>query len=422
MSADTTTIDSILKIDYLDPIIDTLNNKNFLLHIMEKTSEYTSGKQAYIPLHVSRNEGIGARAEGGTLPTSGQQGYDNAVYNMTYQYGAIKISGPSIAASRENDGAFAQVLDAEVQGMTRDLARDQNRQAFSGKAGTLCTVDIAPDDTVDSVTTTVNQFATLDGRFLQKGRRLQFHNPSGLAARNSTALVISSVARVQGASGATYWRVTCTASVDAQSVAADDLVVRFGNQGFETWGLEDMVNADNPDNIGSVYVGGINRDTSGFEFWQSNEIDHNNAAFGDSLFRDMIDTVDKEGDGELDVFMTTFEIYNAYANSLLVDRRFNTSGTRFERMDGAWDMLDYSGIPVVKDRDCQPNHIWGLDTSRLKMLHMSDWDWMDRDGSVLTRSSNEDAYEATIFKYCEGAITDPKDCIVAKNVGAANAA
>jgi hypothetical protein len=82
--ANLTTLSDILKEYYLGPVAEQLNNEVLLLSRLESKSEDLVGKRAYVPLHVSRSGGIGARAEDAALPSAGNQDYDKAVYDLKY--------------------------------------------------------------------------------------------------------------------------------------------------------------------------------------------------------------------------------------------------------------------------------------------------------------------------------------------------
>ena len=58
-------------------------------------------------------------------------------------------------------------------------------------------------------------------------------------------------------------------------------------------------------------------------------------------------------------------------------------------------------LAVVWDRDCPANSVYFINFEDLVEYVMSDWDWMDLDGSTLSRVANTDAYEAVMFKYHE---------------------
>jgi hypothetical protein len=64
-SASTTTLDAALKEYYLPPAREQLNNENMMLAQIERTSRHVEGRRAVLSLHVQRNSGVGARAEGG---------------------------------------------------------------------------------------------------------------------------------------------------------------------------------------------------------------------------------------------------------------------------------------------------------------------------------------------------------------------
>ena len=69
------------------------------------------------------------------------------------------------------------------------------------------------------------------------------------------------------------------------------------------------------------------------------------------------------------------------------------------KLDGGWTALEYSGRPLVVDKDCTRGRIYGLDLETLYLFVETDYQWMDADGSILHRLPNFDAYQATLYRY-----------------------
>lgn len=81
--ATTSTIDAILKDDYLGPMRSSITEANVLYNQFQENSEDVYGRRAIIPIHRGRNAGTGSYTEGGTLPAAGSQKYSDAIYTMT---------------------------------------------------------------------------------------------------------------------------------------------------------------------------------------------------------------------------------------------------------------------------------------------------------------------------------------------------
>src|SRR5512146_2455724 len=131
MSFDLNAAANVLKVRYLPPIREQLNQATILLSRIarEDNAVNVSGKSFTVPLHTARNTSAGSgRADGGVLPTAGQQGYDVAVIPNAYQYGRIQVTGPTIRAARDNAGAFVTAIESEINGLTRDMKKAVNRQ------------------------------------------------------------------------------------------------------------------------------------------------------------------------------------------------------------------------------------------------------------------------------------------------------
>lgn len=408
--ADTSTFSTILKEDYKDPIVDVLNSKTLLLSRIQRNTEDVVGKRAYLPFNISRNEGVGARAEGGTLPTAGQQGYNDATFNMTYHYGRIKVTGPVIAAAASDTGAFTRAVESETKGMVRDLLKDQNRQLFQDGTGFLAAR--ASGGAAAQATIVVDSI-----QHLRVGMVLDLMEATGSATvptalTNNTGKTIASIAR-------STKTITFSQNIGTATTSSTRLV-RQGSISKEMYGLDAIfkqtsgllnVNITN----GVPNFGAIDHTDAANEWYLANGLFHTtpgtNRPFSFDLIDEAKDVVDIEGDGEISIWLTNHAIYRRAAKQLLPDRRYATQDGKVGKLDGGYDALDYNGVPLCRDRDCQDNRIYGLDEETIMLFEMTDWDWMDKDGDVLSRVDGEDAYEATMFKYQQLGCSDKKNNI-----------
>jgi hypothetical protein len=144
MGATLATFQNILKEFYIGPVIEELNNEIFVLEMFEKAVVDWQGRVAIIPVHVSRNSGVGFRQEGGTttgagapsaLPDAGNQGFNRLQINAQYQYGRFEITGPAISAAKSGGkGAFIGYVDAEMKKLVTDVKISANTVSVCGNA------------------------------------------------------------------------------------------------------------------------------------------------------------------------------------------------------------------------------------------------------------------------------------------------
>ena len=130
-----------LKRDYHGPIIDSLNNMTPLYRLLDKNEDVdVSGESfyAYVPIKTRRTQGIGARAEGGALPTARYTKTLQLAIPLAYNYGAIQFTGQAIKASEKSATSFAKVVDLEIKDMVDAIKIDTNRQFFNDGTGSLC--------------------------------------------------------------------------------------------------------------------------------------------------------------------------------------------------------------------------------------------------------------------------------------------
>lgn len=378
MGATLTTATNILKEIYEPRIREQLQNWLKTSKRIEQTSEGVTsevgGKYVVFPVHVKRNHGIGARLEMEQLPTAQNQGYARAQVRLAYEYGSVRLSGQSMELAQSNFQAFASVLDEEINGVQRDLAKDMNRQIYGTSVGVLMT---------SSGVYAVNTIATTNTQYMEVGMLVDVYDSTGVtqkaAGRTVTAVTENTSIVVDGAAIATG--------------AANDIVTRQGNLNREIVGLQQIVS-----NTGILF----NIDPASEPLWKS-EVNSNggvNRALSESLMIRMVDDVYTNG-GNTTAIFTTLGVRRSYFNLLVQQRRY-TDTKEFEGgFKGLAFTTDNGEIPVISDVDCQPNRMYFINEKELKIYREGDWSFMDRDGSKWQRVIGYDAYDATLYKYCQ---------------------
>lgn len=385
MSQDMTEFDAALKEDFLPGIRKIFSEKAFLDSHAQKNTEDVEGQYARLAIHAGPSGGIGSRgAVGATLPTAGNQRLAEEQVMMRYHYGRIKVEEPVIQASKTNKGAVVRALATEIKGMAPNLKRDLNRQRFGTSNGVIATAALSSNSTTINLAATTTQI-----------QMRQFHvnmivdvgtvaSPTGVAS----ARTISALSR----SG-----LTLTLSGAAMTTATTDFVFRSGNGGDgasqkELTGLRTII-----DSTGALF----NIDPATYPDWASSEDATAGAPTEDKL-RAMLDDIDIAG-GEADFGVCDHGTHRAYGNQLTAAKQFvNTVD-----MKGGYKGLSIQGptgeIGMNADRDCPAGHAFFLASEHYIDFVQADYQWMERDGSVLKAISGEPAYEAVLFSYREQA-------------------
>lgn len=381
MGATLTTLADIIKTQYAPVVGEMINHSTPILDRIGKDYDSVQGKDFTIPLHYGRNEGIGARAEGGALPGAGNQSYKASVLPMRYQYGRFQITGQTIKATRNNEGAYRKAVRSEMEGLANDMCDSISRQLFSDGTGALAVCASAASD---GVTVTVDSTAKL-----RVGMKVDI-------------LVSATGATTAGVVGDTIASITSstvfvltTGVTTYGSIGATYSVYIAGSRNLEMMGLGGIVSA-------TTTVQGL--DVATYPWWvatvQANG--GTNRAVSDTILQKALDTLTQNSNGKPSAMYTTYGVRRAYQAILSAQKQFVNTMT----LAGGFDTIAYNGLPIIPDKNAPTGKIFVVDESKLKFYRMSDNGgednglfWLEEDGNMLKYVTGYDAYEAILCLY-----------------------
>lgn len=378
MPATLTTVSEILKEVYEPKIQEQLNDEAVALRRIERSSDGVTsevgGKYVTFPIHLRRNQGIGARNEMEALPTPGQQGYAASRVRLTYQYGSARFSGQTLKLADGNPKSFASVLDEEMTGLKDDLAVDQNRQIYGDSVGTIATATGA---------NTGNVIPVEWAGWLQDGMMIDVIDSDGSTVNASNRQVVDVDPDAN----------TFTISGAAVVTAAGDFVVRTGNINREWHGFGSIISATSElqdiDPAVERRWKGVVDDNSG-----------TNRPLSEGLMTLMADKIRTNG-GRVTAIFSNLGVRRAYANLLTQQRRFTNTTEFTGGFSGLAFTTDKGDIPFVVDTMAPLNRAYFVNEKKITVYRENDWAFMDEDGSKFSRVAGYDAYDVTMFQYSE---------------------
>jgi len=394
--------DPLLKTRYLPGIVNAIENSTYFYSMFKKFNARmysdVTGKNLTIPIVYGYNEAIGSRADNEQLPAAKSPSQTTATFGVKYSYGRLAISGPTLEASRDRAGAYADAMKHNVQLLEEGMKKNSNRELFSDGRGALAFKTDSTDSSPFNVTHAWDaNHRTAFTTGLKSYARTNMSVDVIATSDNSTKLGNSIVL-----TSATNTAVAFTGSVSGS--AAGDYLVREDTLGNEWTGLLGMVSDTNPP---LANYGGINRSTAGNEYWQSPEISTTTTArdLTTELMDEGVDTCLTNQGGECDLIVTSVGLRRKYMQLLVGDKRFNSltldGGYKHKEEPKSFRTVTFNDmIPVVAEVDCPPNIMFFLDKSTFAMATLRDWKFKeDKYGNILWNVTDYDRYEATLTLY-----------------------
>ena len=401
-----TTMNAALKKLYLPRLQSTVNTATVLLSRLERVlaEKSVSGQSAIVPINIRPSEAIASLGDGEALPTPQNQTLVESSVGYNYLYGTIRITHPTIAASRNEAGAWTKVISAEMEGLERDLRNDVNRQLFGWGNGVLGTTN----GTGSGVTALVMD----TGHAIKANMVLEsFTATSG----GSTGITNQTVSAVSG---------NAVTLAGAESWADAEYVYRKGSRGNEMMGLQGIIDdASKTSGIGAFVstLQGISRAAADYPEWNANVFEHSTPGTSrnvtDTLLDDSILEIEESGEGNLTCGISSRVQFRKIAQLMTPDRRYSDA----MELNGGFKSISWGGIPIFWDANCPVDvngndMLFWLDENELAIYQLADWNWDDEDGNVLHRNEGYATYDGTLYYYANMGTTAPDNMGVIRDL------
>jgi hypothetical protein len=358
-----------LKDAYLSAASNILNTQtNPLLAKIKQSSNDVYGRQIIKVAPIGINGGIGAGSETGELPSSYGNNYVQLKTTLKNLYGTLEISDKAIRASASNNGAFVDLLSAEMEGLLNSSKFNLSRMLYGDGSGAVATV-VSQSDNIVTVSSVKN---------LIEGMVVDVYSSSGEETAN-TELRIKYVDRVN--------KTVTFNSVKATMNDGDVFYVQ-GSKGNEITGLGAIFDVTK-----NIY--GLNRSENK---WLNPYISSTSQEIGDNVLQTAIDFLSENSGSNIDFISCGAGVRRAYLQYLACYRR----NVDVMTLESGHKAISFEGIPMVVDRFVEDDTLYLLDTSKFTMHQLCDWEWIEGEGgNILRQKAGYPAYTATLVKYAD---------------------
>ncbi len=355
-----------LKDAYLSAASNILNTQtNPLFSKIKQSSSDVYGRQIIKVAPIGINGGIGAGSETGELPTANGNNYAQLKTTLKNLYGTMEISDKAVRASANNNGAFVDLLSAEMEGLLNSSKFNLARMLYGDGTGAVATVTSFEDNT-----------ATVDNvKNLIEGMVIDAYTSNVVS---HSGLRIKYVDRVNKT-------VTFNAPV---TLSEGDVFYVQGSKGNEITGLGAIFNT-------SANIYGLSRTENK---WLNPYISATEKEINDNVMQEAIDFLEENSGSHIDFITCGAGVRRAYLQYLACYRR----NVEVIDLEGGFKAVSFNGIPMVSDRFVADDTMYLLDTSKFTLHQLCDWSWIEGEGgNILRQKPGYPAYTATLVKYAD---------------------
>lgn len=367
-----------LKTVYLEALSNQLNTQvDPVFNMIKQSSADVYGRNIIKLVPYGINGGIGAGDEDGALPTSRESKYANFTTSLKNLYGKIEITDKAIRASENDEGAFVNLLTAEMDGLLQASKFNLGRMFYGDGTGSL-------GGSITAIDVTNKTMTVSNATVFMEGMLLDFYNSDLLDANMSGVEVVKVDRANKKVTLSTVSSTFTTANISKYKVYIQ------GSKDRELTGLGAIFG-----NSTTLY--GLNRTDYG-NLMPIKHSKSTNDTFNETFIQKLIDEVEMKSNYQPNVILCGGEIMYSIMGVLAG----YTKNLDSSNLKGGFTSVSFCGIPVLRNRFETENNIMLLNTEMFTLHQLCDWEWLTHnDGSILKQKEGYATYSATLVKYAD---------------------
>jgi hypothetical protein len=364
MATTTTNIIEAMRYTYgVNKVLYLFNSESPTWNMLSKVKKPMGGRGQFImPITVANPGAFKGIAEGGSLPTALAPDTAEATFALQEYVGIYDMSWKLIQDSRTDKFAFQQALQYMEDGFRNRILKNLNSDLIGDGRGALAYLPAADNTSPITVSALPR---------LETGMVVDIMATSDNDTKRGDSLTITGV-DVQNRTVKTSANPSSTAAGD-YFVIEDTCDVSVTTTSLHCNGLLGVIDSSNPATVVGNY-GGLDRTTSGNEFWIPVELSNGgtNRPLTEDVLLQLQDGIREKGGGLINAYLSNLAIVRRYHEILAGERYFALSkpgilegGIGRREKEAAEDGLtpyEFSGVPWYADPYFDPNVIVGLNT------------------------------------------------------------
>ena len=327
------TADNALKSFYLDAITEALDMKaNPLLAQFQRSTADVVGKDVKKLVKYGMNGGIGAGSETGALPEASSDGKMLLTATLKNLYGTIEISDKALRASANNEGAFVNLLNDEMQTLVKSASFNFGRMLYGDGTGELAQVN----DMLEN-----NVLELSDVRNIVEGMRVDFTDVADYLIPDVAGRKVIAVDRAKK-------RITVDGSDITDLMPPGGKVFLHNCRDYEITGLKAI--------FGDGELYGVDRSKfPAMKPYKKTLV----GTISESIIQKAIDTIEENSGSKINFIVCSWGVKRALAECF---REYKVAMPTIE-LAGGFKTVSFNGIPVVADRFCPEGTMYLLNTN-----------------------------------------------------------
>lgn len=343
--------------------------------IGKSATNYSPGGQGfYGAIDDYGNESIGAINEEENFRTIDAEHYAQWKVIPKVLVAPIQFSGLVSKALEGGEESFAKAVVDALDKARERLKKDENRQFFGYGTGVMS----SPAATAAS---NVTSFSVSSAQYFRANQVIDIYTSTGGAS------VISGlrISDVDKNNNILFFAASIgTAVASTNVITKQNILVSAPADGKEMMGLEGITDDST---LLSTFQ---SLSATNSQIWRGRRIDAASSNLTSDLLQRLIDDIHVLGGETVDMLIMHVRQRRAYLNLVVPQKRYMDGD-----MDTGFDKLQFNGIDLFLDEDCQTDHVYALKKSFIRKFELSPMAMASHDGSdVFLRIANQDVFQA----------------------------